>query len=104
LSGNERIVDKPGGLIDPGDKALPIAEVEAFDHGHVGRAADTKLFAADRSEGLTYAHRRVGEFVGARWLAERADTRTKAATAARTVLVAWSRAGLPPRTARLAGA
>ncbi|MCD1590229.1 hypothetical protein K7H13_05575 [Qipengyuania citrea] len=77
LSGNGRIVDKPSGLIDPGDKALPLAEVEAFDHGYVRRAADTRLFAADRSEGLTYAHRRVGEFVGARWLAECADTRAK---------------------------
>lgn len=77
LSGNGRIVDRPGGLIEPGDKALPLAEVEAFDHGHVRRAADTNLFSADRSEGLTYAHRRVGEFVGARWLAERADTRVK---------------------------
>lgn len=77
MSGNGRIVDKPGGLIDPGDKALPVAEVEAFDHGNVSRAADTRLFAADRSEGLTYAHRRVGEFVGARWLAARADTRVK---------------------------
>jgi hypothetical protein len=77
LSGNGRIVDKPGGLIMAGDKALPLAEIEAFDDGYVSRAADTKLFAADRSEGFTYAHRRVGEFVGARWLAERANTRAK---------------------------
>lgn len=77
LSGNGRIVDKPGGLIDPGDKALPLVEVEAFDHGNVRRAADTKLFAADRSEGFTYAHRRVGEFVGAQWLSACADTRVK---------------------------
>lgn len=77
LSGNARIVDKPGGQIDPDDKALPLNEIEAFDHGNVGRAADTKLFAADRSEGLTYTHRRVGEFVGAGWLAARADTRPK---------------------------
>ena len=40
LSGNGRIVDKPSGLIDPGDKALPLTEVEAFDHGHVRRAAE----------------------------------------------------------------
>jgi hypothetical protein len=77
LSGNGRIVDKPGGLIDRSDKALPLAEVEAFDHGNVKRAADTRLFSADKSEGLTYAHRRVGEFVGARWLAARADTPIK---------------------------
>lgn len=77
LSGHARIVDKPGGLIDPGDKALPLAEIEALDHGNVKRASGTKLFAADRSEGLTYAHRRVGEFVGARWLSARANTRSK---------------------------
>jgi len=96
LSGNGRIVDKPSGLIDPGDKALPLAEVEAFDDGHVSRAADTKLFAADRSEGLTYAHRRVGEFVGARWLAERADTRAKR----RRLLEQISSHGLVPASLR----
>ena len=76
LTGNARIVDKPRGTIDPADKALPLVEVEAFDQGHVRQAANTKLFATDH-DGLTYAHRRVGEFVGARWLAERADTRAK---------------------------
>ena len=77
LSGNGRIVNKPSGQIEAGDKALPLAEVEAFDGGHVSRAADTKLFAADSSEGLTFAHRRIGEFVGAQWLAKRANTRAK---------------------------
>lgn len=96
MSGNGRIVDKPGGLIDPGDKALPLVEVEAFDHGNVSRAADTKLFAADRSEGLTYAHRRVGEFVGARWLADRADTRAKR----RRLLEQFSSHGLVPASLR----
>ncbi len=76
LTSNARIIDQPSGAIDPADKALPLAEVEAFDNGHVQLAASTKLFAADL-DGLTYAHRRVGEFVGARWLAARADTRTK---------------------------
>ncbi|MCW2411583.1 MULTISPECIES: hypothetical protein [unclassified Sphingobium] len=64
-------------MVDQGDKALPLAEVEAFDRGNVRRAADTRLFSADKSEGLTYAHRRVGEFVGAQWLAARADTPLK---------------------------
>lgn len=96
MSGNGRIVDKPGGLIDPGDKALPLAEVEAFDNGNVSRTADTKLFAADRSEGFTYAHRRVGEFVGARWLAQRADTRAKR----RRLLEQFSSHGLVPASLR----
>ncbi|WP_161598972.1 NACHT domain-containing protein [Aidingimonas lacisalsi] len=76
LSGYARIVDQPSGTIDPTDKALPLAEVEAFDNGHVKLAANTNLFATDL-DGLTYTHRRVGEFVGARWLAVRADTRAK---------------------------
>lgn len=96
MSGNGRIVDKPGGLIDPGDKALPLIEIEAFDQGNVSRAADTKLFAADRSEGLTYAHRRVGEFVGARWLAHRVDTRAKR----RRLLEQFSSHGLVPASLR----
>lgn len=76
LSGNARIVDKPSGAVDLTDKALPLSEVEAFDSGHVRQAANTKLFATDM-DGLTYAHRRIGEFVGARWLSIRADTRAK---------------------------
>lgn len=76
LTSNSRITDQPSGAIDPADKALPLAEVEAFDHGHVQLAANTKIFATDL-DGLTYTHRRIGEFVGARWLASRADTRAK---------------------------
>jgi hypothetical protein len=76
LTGNARIVDQPSGVIDPAERALSLTEVEAFDDGHVRRAANTNLFATDQ-DGLTYAHRRVGEFVGARWLSARADTRAK---------------------------
>lgn len=76
LTSNARIIDQPSGAIDPTDKALPLAEIEAFDNGYVKLAADTKLFATDL-DGLTYTHRRIGEFVGARWLAARADTRAK---------------------------
>lgn len=76
LSGNARIVDQPSGVIDPADKALPLSEVEEFDRRHVRQAANTNLFSTDR-DGLSYAHRRLGEFVGARWLAARADTRAK---------------------------
>ncbi|WP_156363832.1 hypothetical protein [Sphingomonas sp. Leaf357] len=96
LSGNSRILDLPGGLIDPSDKALSLTEIEAFDHGHVGRVADTKLFAADKSEGLTYVHRRVGEFVGARWLAAQADTRIKR----RRLLELFMSHGLVPASLR----
>lgn len=76
LTSNSRITNQPSGTIDTADKALPLAEVEAFDHGHVHLAANTKLFTTDL-DGLTYTHRRIGEFVGARWLAARADTRAK---------------------------
>ncbi|MES0090096.1 hypothetical protein [Mesorhizobium sp. M0030] len=96
LSGNARILDKPGGLIDCDDMALPLADVEAFDQGNVRRAADTRLFSADKSEGLTYAHRRVGEFVGARWLAARADTPVKR----RRLLEQFSSHGLVPASLR----
>lgn len=96
LSGSARIVDKPGGLIDPDDKALPLAEIEAFDQGRVHRAADTRLFSADGSEGLTYAHRRIGEFVGARWLAARAGTQAKR----RRLLDLFKSHGLVPSSLR----
>jgi hypothetical protein len=76
LSGNARIVDQPSGVVAPAERALPLAEVEAFDSYNVRRVANTKLFAKDR-DGWSYVHRRVGEFVGARWLAAQADTRAK---------------------------
>lgn len=76
MSGHSRIVDKPSGMIASDERALPLVEVEALDSGNVRRVSNTKLFATDR-DGWSYIHRRVGEFVGARWLAARANTRTK---------------------------
>lgn len=95
LTSNARIIDQPSGAIDPADKALPLAEVEAFDNGNVKLAANTKLFATDL-DGLTYTHRRIGEFVGARWLAGRADTRAKRQ---RLLRLFWSH-GLVPASLR----
>lgn len=76
LTGNARIVDKPTGAIKSEEKALALNEIDALDSGNVSRAVNTNLFIADKT-GMTYAHRRIGEFVGARWLAARADTRAK---------------------------
>lgn len=76
LSGSSRISDQPSGAIRQEEGVLPLPEVESFDSNNVRRAANTRLFAADK-DGWSYIHRRVGEFVGARWLAARADTRAK---------------------------
>jgi hypothetical protein len=95
LTGHARIVDQPSGLINSNDKSLSLIEVEAFDRGHVKKASNTKLFTVD-GDGLTYAHRRVGEFVGARWLAARADTRTKR----RRLLEQFRSHGLVPASLR----
>jgi hypothetical protein len=74
LTGNANIVRYGSANLAEGD--LHIAGVEELDNGNVARVIDTRLFAG-RSDSFTYWHRRIGEFLGAAWLARRADTATK---------------------------
>jgi hypothetical protein len=74
LSGGAAIVR--GGSANLAEGELHIAEVEALDDDNVARVIDTRLFAG-RDDSFTYWHRRIGEFLGAAWLAKRADTQAK---------------------------
>ena len=74
LSGSANIVRHGSANLVEGD--LQIAEVEEFDDGNVARVINTRLFAGG-DDSFTYWHRRVGEYLGAAWLAKRADTPAK---------------------------
>ena len=75
LTGNSAIVRKGSANVQAGELALK--EVEAFDSGNVERAMASRLFGATGVDRFSYWHRRVGEFVAAKWLATRADTWSK---------------------------
>jgi hypothetical protein len=74
LTGSANIVRHGSANLAEGD--LQLVEVEELDDGNVARVINTRLFAG-RSDSFTYWHRRIGEFLGAAWLARRADTSTK---------------------------
>jgi hypothetical protein len=75
LSGSSAIVRKGAANLAVGE--LTLREVEAFGHSAVERAMASRLFGAEGVDRFTYWHRRIGEYLGARWLAARADTRGK---------------------------
>lgn len=56
---------------------LPLPEVERFDGGRVWMVVGTRLFRALDADRFSYWHRRIGEYLAARWLSTRADTRRK---------------------------
>ncbi len=74
LSGSANIVRHGSANLLEGD--LHIAEVEELDNGNVAQVINTRLFAGG-DDSFTYWHRRIGEFLGAAWLARRADTAPK---------------------------
>lgn len=74
LTGSEAISLRAEPL--PGDLAL--RELVALPRASALAAAlDSRLFAAVEAGRFTYAHRAIGEFLGARWLALQADTARK---------------------------
>lgn len=94
LTGSETISRKGAAKLEEGELALP--EIEAFDAGHVGAVLGTRLFRSVGAERFTYWHRRTGEYLGARWLAARADTRRKR----RRLLAMFQGNGLVPASLR----
>ena len=76
LSGSEVFVRKSAVNVDNGE--LLLADISTLPGGDdVEFVLDTRLFKADGSDRFTYIHRRVGEFLGARWLAQQADDQRK---------------------------
>lgn len=63
-----------GAAANAGQSEIPIAELKAIPHGDaIERFASSRLV---KSEGdcLTYQHRRIGEYLGARWLVRHANS------------------------------
>lgn len=75
LTGSEAISRRGAASLEEGE--LAVSDVEAFDSGRVGMVFGTRLFRSVGADRFTYWHRRIGEYLGARWLAARADTRRK---------------------------
>ena len=62
----------------PAGEDLALAEVRALPGADkLADILNSRLFAASASERFTYAHRAIGEFLGARWLSKQADTPRK---------------------------
>ena len=72
LSGSEALSRAPRSKVAPED--LPIAEVA---EAHVFDVLESRLFRSLGSNRFTYAHRSIGEYLGARWLARGANTDRK---------------------------
>ena len=57
---------------------VALAEVSALPEAvRIGDVVESRLFEARAPERFAYAHRAIGEFLGARWLAEQTNTRRK---------------------------
>lgn len=94
LTGSEAISRQGAANIEDGDLALP--EVEDFDSGNVNAVFGTRMFRAMGAERFTYWHRRIGEYLGARWLAARADDPAKR----RRLFAVFHQGGLVPVSLR----
>lgn len=76
LSANEAITRKPIHRIDDGE--LPISEIKSLTNGqYIENIIGSRLFKANGVERFTYLHRRIGEFLGAKWLIKQANTSRK---------------------------
>lgn len=76
LSANEAITRKPLHKIDDGE--LPISEIKSLTQGqYIENVIGSRLFKANGVERFTYLHRRIGEFLGAKWLIKQANTSRK---------------------------
>ncbi|WP_277980570.1 NACHT domain-containing protein [Sphingomonas phyllosphaerae] len=94
LTGGEAISRKAVANVAEGELAL--GDVEAFDGGQVARTFGTRLFRSIGTDRFSYWHRRIGEYVGARWLAARATDRRKRAR----LLALFQADGLVPASLR----
>lgn len=94
LTGSEAISRQGAANIDEGDLAL--AEIEEFDSGNVNAVFGTRMFRAMGAERFTYWHRRIGEYLGARWLAAQANDPSKR----RRLLAMFHQGGLVPASLR----
>ncbi|MEI2430207.1 hypothetical protein RDV84_17960 [Lysobacter yananisis] len=95
LTGHEALARRAAANLEDGDLAL--AELDRLPDGeHACVALASRLFKAAGDERFGYVHRRIGEDLGARWLAAQADTPRKR----RRLLALFHHQGLVPSSLR----
>lgn len=95
LTGNEVIVRRAAANVAEGE--LPLADICRLPGGEaVAAMLGTRLFAAGGADQFKYWHRRIGEYLGAYWLAKLADTKRKR----RRLLSLFHSHGLVPASLR----
>ncbi|HHE7266602.1 hypothetical protein V6X58_27030 [Pseudomonas aeruginosa] len=95
LTGSEAIVRTSAANAAEGE--LQLADISRLPGGDsIGAMLGTRLFEADGADRFGYLHRRVGEYLGARWLAKQADTQPKR----RRLLSMFHSHGLVPASLR----
>lgn len=75
LTGSAALSDQPRHKINKGD--LPLAELFALPDANNLIAALSSRLCIGPQEGRTFQHKRIGEYIGALWLAKHADTPSK---------------------------
>ncbi|WP_406820039.1 NACHT domain-containing protein [Pseudomonas sp. KnCO4] len=95
LTGSEAIVRTSAANSAEGE--LQLADISSLPGGeHIGAMLGTRLFKSDGADRFGYLHRRVGEYLGARWLVKQADTTHKR----RRLLSMFHSHGLVPASLR----
>lgn len=95
LTGHEAIVRKARAKIE--EEELPIAEIRHLPGGDaIDAMLETRLFKASSADRFSYWHRRIGEHLGAQWLANCANTPRKR----RRLLSLFHANGLVPASLR----
>ncbi len=95
LTGSEAIVRTSAANAAEGE--LQFADVSRLPEGEfIGAMLGTRLFRADGADRFVYLHRRIAEFLGARWLAKQANTQPKR----RRLLSMFHSHGLVPASLR----
>ncbi|MFJ4430567.1 NACHT domain-containing protein [Pseudomonas sp. NPDC089395] len=95
LTGSEAIARTSAANSAEGE--VPLAEISHLPDGKfIGEMLGTRLFKADGANRFGYVHRRVGEYLGARWLVKQADTPQKR----RRLLSMFHSHGLVPASLR----
>jgi hypothetical protein len=95
LTGSEAIVRTSAANAAEGE--LQLADIARLPDGEpIGAMLGTRLFKADGADRFGYLHRRVGEYLGARWLAKQAYTQPKR----RRLLSMFHSHGLVPASLR----
>ena len=95
LTGSEAIVRTSAANATEGE--MQLADISRLPEGEfISTMLGTRLFKADGADRFGYLHRRVGEYLGARWLAKQADTQSKR----RRLLSMFHSHGLVPASLR----